>query len=144
MVEKTAHDLPPLTLRVLPGSFAVCRLPAEATLPSDVTEEPFFSITRTAEELSLVCRSGAVPLDSAGRMQVEAGWRMLKVEGPLDFALTGVLATLTAALAHRGISVCALSTFDTDYLLVKEDRMEAALEALKASLAVGDVRWDES
>ncbi len=76
----------------------------------------FCSITRTADEVSIVCPLGRVPDD----VRRESGWRCLKVEGPLDFALTGILASLAVPLAQAGISIFAISTYDTDYLLVKD------------------------
>jgi len=114
-------------LRLLPGTYAVCRLEKDAPVPDWGTRGLFSSITRTAEELSVVCPDAQVP----GRVKREGGWRGLKVEGPLDFSLTGILASLTAPLAGKGISVFALSTYDTDYLLVKEEKMEEAIQALR-------------
>ena len=84
------------------------------------------SITRTADELSVVCAEAAVP----DGMQAERGWRALCVDGPLDFALTGILAGLATALAEAGVSIFAVSTFDTDWLLVKEDQRAEAVRAL--------------
>jgi hypothetical protein len=85
-----------------------------------------FSITRTNEELSIVCAEALVPPG----VQVESGWRGLKVAGPLDFALTGILAELSGALARAGISLFAISTYDTDYILVKEKDLEQTVETL--------------
>ncbi len=87
---------------------------------------PLLSATRTEDELSLVCPWEAVP---AG-VRAEGPWRALKVAGPLDFAAVGILAALTAALAREGVSLFALSTYDTDYLLVKEPDLETARAAL--------------
>ena len=114
-------------LRLLPDTYAVCRLEKDAPAPDWGTRGLFSSVTRTAEELSVVCPDAQVP----GRVKREGGWRVLKVEGPLDFSLTGVLASLTAPLAREGISVFALSTYDTDYLLVKKEQLEMAIQALR-------------
>ena len=114
-------------LRLLPDTYAVCRLEKDAPAPDWGTRGLFFSITRTAEELSVVCADAQVP----GGIKREGAWRILKVEGPLDFSLSGVLASLTAPLAREGISVFALSTYDTDYLLVKKEQVEKALQALR-------------
>jgi len=114
-------------LRLLPDTYAVCRLEKDAPAPDWGTRGLFSSVTRTAEELSVVCPDAQVP----GRVKREGGWRVLKVEGPLDFSLTGVLASLTAPLAREGISVFALSTYDTDYLLVKKEQLEKAIQALR-------------
>ena len=107
---------------------AICRLAAEAPFPPWALEPgAFLSITRTPEELSLVCPQSSVP---AG-IRCEGGWRALQVDGPLDFALTGILASLTVPLAEAGLSLFALSTFDTDYLLVREAQLSEALGALR-------------
>ena len=87
------------------------------------------SVTRTGDELSIVCPSDAVP-DGA---DVQDGWRGLKVAGPLDFALTGVAAALTSPLAAAGISVLPLATYDTDYLFVREETLSGAIAALEAA-----------
>jgi hypothetical protein len=122
-----------MNVTVLPERLAVCRLKASARVPSWALElhEEFTSITRTADELSIVCPDEAVPPD----VEVEGGWRALKVPGPIPFAQVGVLAGLAAPLAAAGISIFALSTYDTDYVLVKEDDLERALAALAADSA---------
>jgi hypothetical protein len=116
-----------LNLTVVDGIFAVCRLGAEAPIPSWATAGSFFSITRTADELSVVCGQDAVPEGVVG----ERGWRCLRVAGTMPFSVVGVLASLAAPLAEAGISVFAVSTFDTDYLLVKEKDLTAALDTLR-------------
>ena len=115
---------PALQLRVLPGTFAVCRLAAGDAVPAD-----FWSVTRTEDELSVICAEDAVP----PRAVVELGWRGLQVAGPLDFALTGVAAALTAPLAGAGISVLPVATYDTDYLFVRDETLAAAVAALTAA-----------
>jgi len=117
---------PGLDLTLLRGALAVCRLPAGSAAPAWLDGEDFASITRTPDETSVVCRADAVP---AG-VRAERGWRALRVAGPLDFALTGVLLSLLAPLAAAGVAVFALSTFDTDYLLVKEAALDDAIAAL--------------
>jgi hypothetical protein len=114
------------TLISLDDLFAVCRLAGDSPVPTWATGS-FVSITRTAEELSIVCRAEDVPEG----VRCERGWRCLRVAGALDFALVGVLTSLLAPLADAGIPVFAASTFDTDYLLVKEDRWDVAVEALR-------------
>lgn len=110
--------------------FAICQLPAEAELPEWLTQAPGVVATvRSREELSLVCREDVVPAE----VRQEKGWRAFMVEGPLDFGLTGVLAAIAGPLAVAGISIFALSTFHTDYVLVKEDKLEAATKALSAA-----------
>jgi hypothetical protein len=119
----------PLALVVLPGTFAVCRLAAGAAPPAWAWAGPFASLTRTADELSVVCAEAAVP---AGTL-CERGWRCLRVAGTLDFALVGVLASLLVPLAGAGVSTFAVSTFDTDYLLVREADLGRAAEALRTA-----------
>ncbi len=115
-----------MNLTIIPGRFAVCRFDPQEALPEWAFEGDFFSVTRTAEERSVVCREDFVPQG----VTCEAGWACLKVEGPLDFSLTGVLASLAAPLAEAGISIFAVSTFDTDYLMVKAHDVDAAVGAL--------------
>jgi len=111
-----------LTLLVSELKLAICRLPPEASLPFWIKENDFFSVTRTQDELSIICKESQVP----GTVQAERNWRMIKVSGPLDFGLTGVLASLSHPLADAGISIFALSTFETDYLLLKEEHLNRA------------------
>jgi len=115
-----------ITLSVFEGRFAVCRLSAQAEIPGWALDEPFFSITRTPDELSIVCPERSVPAGEA----CEKGWNCLKVQGPLDLSMTGVMASLAAPLAEAAISIFTISTFDTDYLLVKEEEFESAILAL--------------
>src|SRR4051794_36689059 len=96
-----------LTLLAVPGRFAVCRLPAEAAFPAWATG-PFVALTRTAEELSVVCAEEAVPTG----VRAEAGWRCLRVAGTQPFTAVGVLASLTGPLAAARVSLFAVSTFD--------------------------------
>lgn len=119
-----------MKLRVLPGTYAVCRLEAEAPFPGWASgSRNFLSLTRTEQELSVVCEDSLVPPG----VKAETGWRALRVEGPLDLALTGVLASLTAPLATAGVAIFAVATFDTDYLLVRNVALETALAALRES-----------
>lgn len=115
-----------IRLSILQDRLSICRLRQSEAVPYWATAGGFFSITRTAEELSIVCSEALVPPG----IQVESGWRGLKVEGPLDFALTGILAGLSGVLAQAGISLFAISTYDTDYILVKEKDLEKAVETL--------------
>ena len=116
----------PLTLSVLSDTFAICRLAASAPMPAWARGD-FLSITRTRDELSIVCAQSNVP----DGIKCERDWCALQVVGPLDFALTGVLASLSAPLADAGISIFALSTFDTDYVLVKTERWREAVQVLR-------------
>jgi hypothetical protein len=115
-----------ITLAVLPDAFAICRLQKDERLPAWALTGDFVSITRTSDELSIVCRQAGVAED----VKCERGWRCLKVEGTLDFSLTGILAALLQPLAQAKISIFAIATFDTDYLLVKETCLENAINVL--------------
>jgi hypothetical protein len=114
-------------LLLLSETLCICRLERNAPIPEWALTGGFSSITRTGQELSVVCPQDQVP---PGILKQE-GWKALQVEGPLDFSLTGVLASLTAPLAREGISVFAISTYDTDYLLVKEAQLEGAIQRLR-------------
>jgi hypothetical protein len=115
-----------LTLVPIDGLFAVCRLAADTPLPAWAAGSGgLISITRTNDELSIVCRQEAVPDD----IRCERGWRCVRVAGTLDLALLGVLASLLDPLADAGVAVFVVSTFDTDYLLVQEARWDAAISA---------------
>jgi hypothetical protein len=116
-------------LTVLPGSFAIVRLPADAPMPRWATQGGFFSVTRTGDVLSVVCAADQVPSGVA----TVTGWRALKVKGPLAWSEIGVLAALTVPLAEAKVSLFAISTFDTDYLLVGEKQLSAAIAALKGA-----------
>jgi hypothetical protein len=115
-----------LTLSMLPELLAICRLEPNATLPPWTMTGRFIAITRTPEELSIVCPAAQVP----GNVPCQRGWRCFKVEGRLDFALTGILASLATPLAAAEISIFALSTYDTDYLMVREVDSQRAVAVL--------------
>jgi uncharacterized protein len=115
-------------LRLLEDRLAVCRLGPDAPVP-DWAGGELTSITRTPSELSVVCAEAGVPADEVA----ERGWRALEVAGPLSFELTGVLASLSAPLAGARVSVFAIATYDTDYVLVKELDLERAAAALDAA-----------
>jgi uncharacterized protein len=115
-----------LKYRVLSPTLAVCQLPPGAQIPRWVTQGEFFSITRTADELSIVCEEARVP----DGVKAERNWVALKLEGPFPFSMTGVLASFIEPLAKHKIPIFALATFDTDYVLIKRENLEAALRAL--------------
>jgi len=117
-----------LRLSLLPGRYSVWKLPPEAPLPA-CSGEGLFSVTRTPDEVSVVSREEHVP---AG-VRCEKAWRCLAVAGPLAFELTGVLESLAAPLAAAAVSVFALSTYETDYLLVKETQLGQAIAALETA-----------
>jgi len=116
-----------LAFAVVPGSLAVVRLGPQDDLPDWAHgSSAFFSLTRTAAEVSIVCAAARVPEE----IRAERGWALFELQGPIPFGETGVLASFIAPLAAAGISVFALSTFDTDYVLVKAERLAEALAVL--------------
>ena len=116
-----------LALSVLPKTFVICKLPADAPVPAWASQGKFSSITRTSEELSVVAESDEIPENLRGDMN----WRAMKALGPFAFSEVGVLAALVAPLAEAGISVFAISTFDTDYLFTGETQLQASVAALR-------------
>jgi uncharacterized protein len=126
MGKPTPHTL---HLSEVAGRLAICRLDATAEIPAWAGRWGFHSITRTSDELSVVCPQEHVPAE----VVCESGWRCLKVEGPLDFGMIGVLASIAGPLAEAGISIFALGTYDTDYILIKEQRYDEAVSVLSAA-----------
>ncbi len=118
---------PVLTLTLLEGRLAVCRLDAETEVPAWATAASPFSVTRTAGELSVVCPEGLVP----DGVRCERGWRVFELEGPFEFSEVGILSAVATPLAEAGVGIFAVSTFDTDYVLVKEERLNLAADALR-------------
>jgi|SRR6476620_3056165 hypothetical protein len=115
-----------MQLIVLPEEFAVARLEPSDAIPAWAMQGPMFSATRTRDELSIVCAAPQLPL----HVPAERGWRCLRVAGTIDFAVTGVLASIAGPLANAGVSIFAISTYDTDYVLVREHALAAAITAL--------------
>jgi uncharacterized protein len=117
-----------LTLALRPETYAVCRLAPDAPLPAWAEGGSFVSITRTRDELSIVAPQARVP----DGVQAERGWRCLSVEGPFDLdGVIGVLAALAVPLAEAEISIFAVSSYDTDHLLLKDQHLQRAVEVLE-------------
>lgn len=116
-----------LSLTVLNELFAVCRVDSKDDIPNWATKSKWFSITKTDEELSIACEEKMVPAD----IDYEGQWRSLKVLGPLDFALVGILAEISKVLAKNKISIFVVSTYDTDYILIKDNLIDKAVDVLK-------------
>lgn len=116
-----------MTCKVLQEKLTVCKL---KTLPANLPTDGFFNLTKTDEEISLVCQTEKVPQNTVAR---EDGWRAFRLEGTLDFSLIGILSRLTEILAKEKIAVFAISTYNTDYLLIKEPELEPAIHALQNS-----------
>jgi len=115
-----------LTMKAMNETYGVCRLDHHQPVPDWAKDSGFYSITRTIEELSIVCSQANIP----DHVKCEKDWKMLKVEGPLDFSLIGILSSISTVLAQRKISIFAISTFDTDYILLKSKDFDNAIQAL--------------
>lgn len=122
-----------LTMSVMKNKMAVVKLKPKAKIPKWILEESFVSITRTSEELSIVMEENLLGdyLDEIGNGEVFKGFAGLKVEGPLDFSLIGILSEITGILAEVKVSVFVISTFDTDYVLVNEGHLTKTIEVLE-------------
>jgi hypothetical protein len=117
------------SLIVLDETFGICRLDPSAPIPERVYQSSFFSITRTLDELSIVCNEMHIPKEH----RCSSGWRCLQVKGPLDLSETGILSALSRSLAEAEIPIFALSTYETDYLLVKEQDLKRTVETLESN-----------
>lgn len=115
-----------LSLKILPHRMAVCRLEPTAPLPDWIGESGFYSFTRTEAELTIVCPETHLAPGTTS----ETGWRCFKVQGQLDFSEIGIILSLTQPLAENGVAVFVISTFDTDYFMVKEKDLAKAIDAL--------------
>lgn len=115
-----------LKVRLLKESFSIHRLDPSRPIPTTVLGSPVFFVGKTMDELSIVCRSD-IPVLHA---KTDSNWACFKMEGPLDFGLTGIVARLSAALAEAKVPIFAISTFDTDYILVKQGDLDRAEKAL--------------
>ncbi|GFZ31418.1 amino acid-binding protein [Clostridium zeae] len=120
MVEKI------LTMRLLKDKYGVCRLDKNELIPAWAQKGEFFSITHTKDELSIVCYEDNIPES----IKCEKDWNVLKIEGPLDFSLIGILSSISLILANKGISIFAVSTYDTDYILIKNKDIDKAVNSL--------------
>ena len=121
-----------MELIVLPDSLAICRLAPDAPIPQWALAGEFFAVCHSDEELSVVCSDGHPPTE----IEADSGWRALKVQGPLPLTEIGVIAALSAPLAKAGIPVFVISTFNTDYLLIKEANLSGAVRVLSSDHTV--------
>ncbi len=128
-----------LKYRWLSGPYAIVRLAPDAPVPDWATKGEFTSITRTAEELSIVCPADNLPPD----VNSPHHWICLKLEGPFPFSQTGILLSFIQPLSNNGVPIFAISTYDTDYVLIQEEHVGQAMEALREA---GHELWprDES
>jgi hypothetical protein len=117
----------PLKFQRLPRPYAIVRLPSDAPVPAWATKGEFTSITRTADELSIVCPAGNLPDDVGAQRR----WICLKLEGPFPFSETGVLVSFIEPLSASAIPIFAISTYDTDYVLIQEEFVTMAIRTLQ-------------
>jgi hypothetical protein len=122
-----ADSLRRLKLATMKETMAICRMEPHEGIPAWVVESPFYAVIRTEDELSLVCPEERVPQE----IKSDRGWCCLKIQGPMALSETGVLASLTGPIAEAGISVFVVSTFDTDYLLIKKKNLVRATRVLR-------------
>lgn len=115
-----------LRIRLLQGTYAVCQIKDTENILNCFDEKDFFSITKTEDEISVVMLQDKISND----VKAEKDWRILKVEDTLDFSLIGILAKISGILAKNSISIFVISTFNTDYILVKEEKVEKAMTVL--------------
>jgi len=116
-----------LKFNTLPDRFAICRLSPDSAIPPWANQGAFVSITRTADELSIICAAANVPAD----LNVEREWICFRLEGPIPFTQTGVVTSFVQPLSDNAIPIFVLSTYDTDYILIKEAFSELAFEILR-------------
>ena len=116
-----------LVLSVLSETFTIHKFSPDVSIPKEILKSNYYSVSKTENELSVVC-SEFIKVQS---LQSSKGWKCIKVKGPLDFNLTGILAGISDILAHANISIFAISTFDTDYILVRTHDLSSARTALR-------------
>ena len=120
-----------VSLYVIDIPLAICRLAPDASVPGWAAAGPFSSVTRTDDELSVVCAAAAVPAELPAPARASRDWRAIRVDGPLDLALVGVLAALAVPLADAGVSIFPVATHDTDWILVPGAQLGRACDALE-------------
>lgn len=118
-----------LQFTILPGRFALCQLNMDEPLPVWVYQSSFYTISKTADELSVVCEEHLVK----GEIKKSVGWRLLKINSVLDLSLTGITAQFSTALAKAGVNLSVIATYNTDYILVEEIKLDVALQALRGA-----------
>ena len=118
-----------MTLEILKKTYAICRHERSVQVPAWLLDSEFVSITRTSDELSIVCADEQVPPSA----EAQRGWRLIRVQGKIDFSVTGVMASIAQPLADAQISMLPIATYDTDYILVKSENLERAVLVLKSA-----------
>jgi uncharacterized protein len=118
-----------LQFTLLPYRFAICQLKNDEPLPSLIYQSSFYSITKTADELSVVCEEDLVK----NEIKKSGGWRLLKINALLDLSLTGITAQFSTALAEAGVNLSVIATYNTDYIMVEEGKLQLAIGALRGA-----------
>lgn len=116
-----------LSMILLPGEYSLCRLSSKEHIPSWAFSSAFYTISKSADELSIIAESKFIP----SGIKTETGWRILKIEQTLDLTLTGITAKFSTALAEAGVNLCVIATYDTDYIMVKQEKLAIAIAALQ-------------
>ena len=116
-----------LTVSILPEHLAICRLDASASVPAWAEQGTFVSVTRTREELTVICPEDRI----APAVEASRDWRAFKLQGPFYLNLVGLLVSVAAPLAQAGVSILPIGTYDTDYVLVRQTQLEAAIRGLR-------------
>jgi uncharacterized protein len=117
-----------MDLILLPDKYSICRFSRDDILPDWIYSSDFYSVTRTGDELSVVTKHHE---DIRSQVIASNNWRILRIQGPLDLSLTGIISGISSALSEKGIPVFTISTYDTDYILVRQDDLFNAIEALR-------------
>lgn len=117
-----------IELVVMQGDYAVCQLPVGSDIPQWVDGE-FVSITQTGKELSIICRDNKIPLG----VKAERSWALLKIDAVLDFSMVGIIAGISEVLSAAKISIFVMSTYDTDYIMIKRTSLPYAINSLESA-----------
>ncbi len=112
---------------IIDGVFSLCRLAPGDAIPSWALQSRFYTISKTSDELSVVCESLYVPAE----VKQDGNWRLLKIASVLNLSLTGITAKFSTALANADINLCVIATYETDYILVKQEKLQLAITALQ-------------
>ncbi len=116
-----------LTFIVIDGVFSLCSLAPQDTIPAWAVSSIFYTISKTKDELSIICESQYVPTG----VKHDGNWSLLKIAAVLDLSLTGITAKFSTALADAGVNLCVIATYETDYILVKQQKLQTAVAALQ-------------
>jgi len=117
-------------IKILPDSYTILRFDPESSIPDFALNSPFYSVTKTGDELSVVCREQELV---KGNYRSSTCWKILELEGPLDFSIVGLISDLTGVLKKSGVATFVISSYDTDFILIKKNMLERATEGLKAA-----------